>query len=46
MYTGCILETINHGVEYNDQWNLKEMKEKKKKKKKKNPMKAAKKKEK
>ena len=41
MYTGHILETINHGVEYNDQWDLKEMKKKKK-----NPMKAAKQKEK
>ena len=29
MYTGHILETINHGVEYNDQWDLKEMKKKK-----------------
>ena len=39
-YTVRILETINHGVEYNDQWNLKE------KKKNKNPKKAAKQKEK
>ena len=40
MYTVCILETFNHDVEYNDQWNLKE------KKKNKNPKKAAKQKEK
>ena len=26
MYTGHILETINHGVEYNDQWNLRDKK--------------------
>ena len=38
-YTGLILETINHGVEYNNQWNLNE------KKKNKNPKKAAKQKE-
>ena len=40
MNTGHILETINHGVEYNDQWNLKEKKNNK------NPKKAAKQKEK